>query len=71
MKTRIIGNSKSIGICFSGLLQKVVDLNKTPFCKSPHKFHIKDIAMTNHWVGHLLMKPIDVDGFFNRNFIVR
>ena len=27
--------------------------------------------MTNHWVGHQLIKPINVDKFFNRRVIIR
>ena len=26
--------------------------------------------MTNNWVGHSLIKPIDVNELFNRNFII-
>ena len=33
-------------------------------------FDIKYKDMTNHWVGHSLMKPIDVDKLFNRRFIM-
>ena len=42
------------------LVPKNCDVKKNPFCKSYYKFYIKDKTNTNYWVGHSLMKPIDV-----------
>ena len=33
-------------------------------------FYIRDKAMNNHWVGNSIMKPIDVDEFFNKKVII-
>ena len=58
-----------MGISWSGLFWKVV-IWKTPFCKSPHKFYSKDKNPKNNWVGHSLMKPMDVDELLNIRVII-
>ena len=45
-------------------------MKKKLFCTSSHKFNIKDKSFTNHWVGHSLVKPIDVDELFNIRVII-
>ena len=45
-------------------------MKKNFFCKSPHKFYLKDKNPKNHWFGYSLMKPIDVDELFNRRVII-
>ena len=45
-------------------------MKKNPFGTYPHKFYIKDKTPKKHWVGHSQIKPIDVDEFFNRRFII-
>ena len=44
-------------------------MNKNHFFTYYHKFYIKDKTSKNHWVGHSLMKPIDVDKLSNRRVI--
>ena len=41
------------------------------FYTSHYKFYIKYKAIRNHWVGHSLIKPIDVDDLFNKRIIIR
>ena len=50
---------------------KSLNVKKNPFCKISHKFYIKYKAMENHWILHLLMKPIDVYELNNIMFITR
>ena len=52
------------------VVPKSCKVRKTPFCKYPHNFYIEYKTTTNHWVGHSLMKPIDVDELFNRRLII-
>ena len=33
--------------------------NKTPFCISSNKLFLKYGIQDNHWVGQLVMKPVD------------
>ena len=42
-----------------------------PFFTSSQTFFIKDKAMKNHCVGHLLIKTIGVDELSNRRVIIR
>ena len=43
---------------------------KKYFCTSFHKFFIKDKYLKKYWVGHLVIKPLDVDVCFNRRVII-
>ena len=45
-------------------------MNKNPFCTSSQNIYTKDKTTTNHWVGHSIVKPIDVDELFNRRIII-
>ena len=45
-------------------------MKERPFFTSFHKFYTKDKDITNHWVGHSKMKPIDDDKLFNRKVII-
>ena len=62
-------HSKSIGIIFSGLFPEVL-MWIIIFFISSHKFYIINKYISNHWVGHSKMKPIDVNKSFNRNVII-
>ena len=45
-------------------------MKKNTLYNPSHKFYIKDKTLTNHWVRHSLMEPIDVDELFNRRVII-
>ena len=70
MEKGMVGNSKSVEIILSGLFPEFIMWRKTSFCKSCHKFYIKDKDMKNHCVIQSLMTPIDVREFFNRMVII-
>ena len=70
MKIGMTGNSKSFGISLSGLFPDVFCEDKRKYFTPPHKFYIKDKAMTNHWVGDSLIKNIGFDELFNIKVII-
>ena len=67
IKIRMIVNSRSIGIIWSGLFPKVVIWKKIT---SSNKLYIKDKTHENHWVENSLMKPMDVYELFNIRIII-
>ena len=51
------------------VVPKSFNVKKTPFLHLTTGFIWKK-KNTNHWVGHLLREPIDVDKLFNRRVII-
>ena len=45
-------------------------MKKIYFFTASHKFYLKFKDITNHWVGHLEMKPIDVKKLSDRKFVI-
>ena len=43
---------------------------KNTFCTSSEKLYIKYKTNTNHWVGHSIIKTVDVYESFNRKVII-
>ena len=52
------------------VLPKIHDVKKKPFGTSSQKLYLKDKTHKNHFVGHSLMKSMDVDEFFKRRVII-
>ena len=42
------------------------DTKNNPFCKSSEKLSLKGWNFDNGWVGHSVMKPVDVELFYKK-----